>query len=109
LLSVDFRLYGADFYVHKKITRFLFLPNLRLGGVHCAKIPISTIVPAESALRLESRSLGDAVLRAFMEENVGHLVAPWPPSTLDLGTLSIAALYFNPIRYKETSSKKKPK
>jgi hypothetical protein len=42
-----------------------------------------------------------------MEENVGHLVAPWPPSTLDLGTLSIAALYFNPIRYKETSSKKK--
>jgi hypothetical protein len=91
--------------VHKKITPFLFLPNLRLGGVHCATIPISTIVPAESALRLESRSLGDAVLRAFMEENVGHLVAPWP-STLDLGTLSIAALYFNPIRYKETSSKR---
>jgi hypothetical protein len=44
-----------------------------------------------------------------MEENVSHLVTPWPPSTLDLGTLSISALYSNPIRYKETSSEKKLK
>jgi hypothetical protein len=49
-----------------------------------------TIVPAESALRLESRSLGDAGLRAFMEENVSHLVTlaaqhfgPW--NALDCG------------------------
>jgi hypothetical protein len=54
-------------------------------------------------------SLEDAGLRAFMEENVSHLVTPWPPSTLDLGTLSISALYSNPIRYKETSSEKKLK
>jgi outer membrane protein TolC len=35
-------------------------------------------------------------LQAFIEENVGHPVAPWPPKTWDLGTLSLAALYFNP-------------
>jgi outer membrane protein TolC len=35
-------------------------------------------------------------LQAFLEENVGHRVAPWPPKTWDLGTLSLAALYFNP-------------
>jgi outer membrane protein TolC len=35
-------------------------------------------------------------LQAFIEENIGHPVAPWPPKTWDLGTLSLAALYFNP-------------
>jgi outer membrane protein TolC len=31
-----------------------------------------------------------------VQENVGHPAVPWPPKTWDLGTLSLAALYFNP-------------
>jgi len=36
-------------------------------------------------------------LQTFLEEDVGHPIAPWPLKTWDLGTLSLAALYFNPI------------
>lgn len=54
------------------------------------------IVPTETASRLETRSLGDQGLHAFVEKNVGHAVAPWPPKTWDLTTLSLAALYLNP-------------
>src|SRR5690349_18554421 len=49
-----------------------------------------------SASRLESQSLADPGLHAFVQENVGHPVAPWPPETWDLRTLSLAALYCNP-------------
>jgi outer membrane protein TolC len=35
-------------------------------------------------------------LQAFIQQNLGHRVAPWPHKTWDLETLSLAALYFNP-------------
>jgi outer membrane protein TolC len=31
----------------------------------------------------------------FVEQNIGHPVVSWPPKTWDLGTLSLAALYFS--------------
>jgi outer membrane protein, heavy metal efflux system len=67
-----------------------------LSGCAARRYRSAPIVPTESASRLESRNLGDPSLQSFVEENVGHPVAPWPPKTWDLGTLSLAALYFNP-------------
>ncbi|GAC1437673.1 MAG: TolC family protein [Terriglobales bacterium] len=54
------------------------------------------VVPSTTASQFESRSLGDASLRSFEEQNLSHSVAPWPPKSWDLQTLSLAALYFNP-------------
>ena len=67
-----------------------------LSGCAARRYQSAPIVPRESAWRLESRSLADPGLHAFIEQNVGHTVAPWPPKTWDLRTLSLAALYFNP-------------
>jgi len=55
------------------------------------------IVPSATAEQFEARSLADAGLRSFEEQNLGHSVSPWPPKTWDLQILSLAALYFNPI------------
>jgi outer membrane protein TolC len=46
---------------------------------------------------LESRSLGDPALRLFAEKTLGHAVVPWPLEVWDLSTLSLAAVYFNPV------------
>lgn len=52
------------------------------------------IVPAETAARLESRSLNDPGLKEFMEKN--HKLTRWPVTTWDLNDLALAAYYFNP-------------
>ena len=75
---------------------FLFLGIWILTGCAARRYQSAPIVPTESASRLESRNLGGIGLQAFVEDNVGHPVAPWPPKAWDLGTLSLAALYFNP-------------
>ncbi len=67
-----------------------------LGGCAAQRYKPAPIVAADSAARLESRSLGDAGLRSFVEETLGKSFASWPPSSWDLQTLSLAALYFNP-------------
>ena len=67
-----------------------------LAGCAARRYQAAPIVPTESALRLESRNLRDPGLQAFVEKNVGHVLAPWPPKNWGLGTLSLAALYFNP-------------
>jgi outer membrane protein TolC len=75
---------------------FLFLGTWILTGCAARRYQSAPIVPTESLSRLESRNLSDPGLQGFVEDNVGHPVAPWPPKTWDLGTLSLAALYFNP-------------
>ena len=67
-----------------------------MTGCATRRYQSAPIVPTESLSRLESRNLSDPDLRPFVEDNVRHPVAPWPPKTWDLGTLSFAALYFNP-------------
>jgi outer membrane protein, heavy metal efflux system len=60
---------------------------------HYQPAPISL---PRSASELESRTLSDPGLEAFVEKNLGHRVTPWPPETWDLRLLTLAALYFNP-------------
>src|SRR5258708_34073313 len=73
-----------------------FFAALILSGCAARRYQPVPIVPTETASRLETLSLGDEDLHAFVEKNVGHAVAPWPPKTWNLATLSLAALYFNP-------------
>jgi outer membrane protein, heavy metal efflux system len=56
----------------------------------------AAISPAETAARLEARSLLDPGLKQFLEKNLGSPLTEWPPSTWDLPKLALAALYFNP-------------
>lgn len=69
---------------------------LILSGCAARRYQPAPIVPTETASRLETRSLGDEGLHAFVEKNVGHAITPWPPKTWNLATLSLAALYLNP-------------
>lgn len=48
------------------------------------------------ASRLETRSLVDPGLKSFLEKNLGHDLAAWPPHTWDLNELTLAAFYFSP-------------
>ena len=54
------------------------------------------IIPAESASRLQARSLGESELQIYLEENLGRHLTPWPARSWDLRMLALAALYFNP-------------
>jgi outer membrane protein TolC len=74
----------------------LLLVTLLLCGCTVRHYRALPIVPGESASRLEARNFADPGLRAYVEKNLGHSVAPWPPKTWNLRTLSLAALYFHP-------------
>lgn len=54
------------------------------------------ITPAETAARLESRSLNDPGLKEFMEKNLNRRLTSWPVTIWDLNELALAAYYFNP-------------
>ena len=67
-----------------------------LAGCAAQRYRPAPIVASATASRFESRNLDDPSLESFEEQNLGHPVSPWPPTTWDLQTLSLAALYFNP-------------
>src|SRR4030088_2199428 len=67
-----------------------------LTGCGVQKYHAVSINADVTAARFESRNLADPGLKAFEEENLGHVISPWPPESWDLQTLSLAALYFNP-------------
>jgi outer membrane protein, heavy metal efflux system len=70
---------------------------LSLAGCAAQRYLAAPIVASDTASRLESRNLGDIGLQSFEEKNLGHSISPWPPQAWDLQTLSLAALYFNPV------------
>src|SRR5215469_10404824 len=74
----------------------LLVTTCFLAGCTVQRYRPAPIVPSTTASQFESRSLADAGLRSFEEQNLGHSVSPWPPKMWDLQTLSLAALYFNP-------------
>lgn len=54
------------------------------------------IAPATGAATLESRRLDDADLRQFVAGAGSTLAEVWPPTSWDLNTLTLAALFFHP-------------
>ena len=76
-----------------KIWPFIFGAALLTS---CAHFESKPILPAETAVRLESRSLTNAVLKVFLEQNLNHELPVWPLQSWDLSTLTLAAFYYQP-------------
>jgi outer membrane protein TolC len=72
---------------------FIVLPVLLAG---CARYHPEPLAPAQSAERLESRTLTNAALRTFLETNLHHEITPWPAAAWDLDLLTLAAFYYHP-------------
>jgi outer membrane protein, heavy metal efflux system len=72
----------------------LCLPALFLAG--CARFHSQPLLPAETAERLEQRSLEDPGLRAFLEKNLHRELASWPQRSWSFEMLTLAAFYYHP-------------
>jgi outer membrane protein TolC len=62
----------------------------------CRRFQPAPLSPADSATALESRSLADPELRALFERVLPGGAPRWPIEKWDLGTLTVAALYYHP-------------
>jgi len=69
---------------------------LGMGTAACAHYAAKPIVPEQTAAALESRSLSAPELRAFIERNLGHALAEWPPKAWNLEILTLVAFYYSP-------------
>lgn len=71
----------------------LLLPLLLAG---CIRYEAKPLVPQEAMSRIESRSLADPGLAAFMQGHSTDPVQPWLRQSWDLPALTLAAFYFHP-------------
>lgn len=62
----------------------------------CASFEPRPLAPGEAAAAFEARRLADPGLKQFLEQNLQHEIAPWPPAAWDFPLLALAALYYNP-------------
>ncbi len=77
-------------------TSALALSALLAANSGCAHYTALRLVPAQTASRLDSRTLTDPALRAFIETNLGHKLPSWPLKTWDIQLLTLAAFYYSP-------------
>lgn len=63
------------------------------GCVHYVPKPLA---PEQTLSTLETRSLTNEGLRAFIESNAPGLAKPWPRASWDLAALTLAAFYYHP-------------
>jgi outer membrane protein TolC len=62
----------------------------------CARFHSQPLSPAETATRLESRSLDNPDLKAFLEKNLHRELTAWPAAKWDFEMLTLAAFYYHP-------------
>ena len=72
----------------------LLVALLALTG--CARFQSKPLSPAESAERLQNRSLTNSDLRLFLQRNLQHELTPWPVEHWDFDMLMLAAFYYQP-------------
>lgn len=65
-----------------------------LGG--CATYHAQPIAPATLTRQFEERSLASEQLHAYVAREMGHEVAPWPPTRWNRETLTLAAFFYSP-------------
>jgi outer membrane protein, heavy metal efflux system len=80
----------------KRIRVLILFGTTMLAGCAATRYHAAPIVPAETASRLESRSLSEPGLQEFLNANLGHEPGAWPLKNWDLESLTLAAFYFNP-------------
>jgi outer membrane protein TolC len=62
----------------------------------CARFHPQPLSPAETAAGLESRSLDNPDLKAFLEKNLNRELSTWPAAKWDFEMLTLAAFYYHP-------------
>ncbi len=62
----------------------------------CARFEHQPLSPAETAGKLESRSLDHPALKSFLEQNLHHALAEWPAPSWDSQMLTLAAFFYHP-------------
>ncbi len=62
----------------------------------CVRFHPQPLSPAETAARLECRSLGNPDLRTFLETNLHRELNTWPARKWDFDMLTLAAFYYQP-------------
>jgi cobalt-zinc-cadmium efflux system outer membrane protein len=68
-------------------------PTMFLG---CARFHEEPVSAGKNLRDLESRSLANPQLKAFVETNVHRAYTPWPPVSWDLEMLTLVAFYYQP-------------
>jgi outer membrane protein TolC len=69
---------------------------LILSATGCARFQDRPLNPADSAVRIEARTLSSPALREFIESVVGRRTAAWSFKTWDIDRLTLAAIYYHP-------------
>jgi cobalt-zinc-cadmium efflux system outer membrane protein len=84
-----------DANLRNRIDRWLplIVAGLVAGCAHYVPKPLT---PAQTAGRLEARTLASAGLREFVVTNAPGLAREWPLKSWDLPALTLAALYYQP-------------
>ena len=72
----------------------LFFAAITLAG--CIRFEPKPLSPSNLAASLEERSLTNAELKTFIEANLGHDLAAWPPAAWNFEMLTLAAFYWHP-------------
>ncbi len=67
---------------------------LLLAG--CARFHPQPLAPADTAGRLDNRSLTNEALRVFVERNAHRELPAWPAEYWDFDMLTLAAFYYHP-------------
>src|SRR5919109_5311538 len=62
----------------------------------CAHYQPKPLPPAQTASKLESRTLADAGLRSFVATNAPELAKEWPRRSWDLAGLTVVAFFYHP-------------
>lgn len=75
-----------------------FLPTIILltALAGCARFEPEPVAPEKTAAELESRSLTNAALKAFLEKNLHREISGWPHPPWDFDMLTLAAFYYQP-------------
>lgn len=62
----------------------------------CARFEPRPLAPAETAAKIDARTLTAPEFRKFLEKNLSRHFEDWPLKSWDFETLALAALYYHP-------------
>ena len=62
----------------------------------CARFHPQPLSPAETATKLEGRSLANPELKTFLEKHLNRELTTWPAAKWDFEMLTLAAFYYQP-------------
>src|SRR5882724_5961448 len=81
--------------MEKRIRKTLALIAIAAFPGGCATFQPKPISPDRRATAFEARTLDGADLKKFLETNLHHETAPWPPKAWSFPMLTLVAFYYH--------------